>query len=110
MLPQWQLIAVILVFHILLIGSRKIILISNCLFWQVHLASPGGKHGAIEIYQVPGAANPAQAMNYIQQSLLRLGVQVRYAADGDQNGLTRFSGTSVADRVLFIVGKVLCAA
>ena len=57
--------------------------------------SPGGKHGAIEIYQVPGAANPVQAMNYIQQSLLRLGVQVRYAPDGDQNGLTRFSGTSV---------------
>ena len=37
-------------------------------------------------------------MTYIQQSLLKLGVQVRYAPDGDQNGLTRYSGTSVGAR------------
>ena len=60
--------------------------------------SPGATHGAIEIYQVPGATNPAQAMNYIQQTLLRLGVQVRYAPDGSQNGLTRFTGNSVGAR------------
>ncbi len=60
--------------------------------------SPGATHGAIEIYQVPGATNPAQAMNYIQQTLLRLGMQVRYAPDGSQNGLTRFTGTSMGAR------------
>jgi hypothetical protein len=59
-------------------------------------SSPGLKQGAIEIYQVPGASTPAQAMNYIQQSLVRLGIQVRYAADGSQNGLTRYNGMSMS--------------
>ena len=40
-------------------------------------------------------------MNYIQQTLLRLGVQVRYAPDGSQNGLTRFSGTSVGAKGIY---------
>jgi len=57
--------------------------------------SSPNKKGAVEIYQIPGATNVDQAMNYIQQSLTKLGVQVRYAADGDQNGLTRYTGTSV---------------
>lgn len=53
------------------------------------------KHGAVEIYQVPGASSVDQAMNYIQQSLMRLGVRVKYGADGQQNGLTRYTGISV---------------
>ena len=53
------------------------------------------KSGAVEIYQIPGATNATQAMNYIQQSIARLGAQVRYAADGEQNGLTRYTGESV---------------
>lgn len=57
--------------------------------------SSPNKKGAVEIYQIPGATNVDQAMNYIQQSLIKLGVQVRYAADGDQNGLSRYTGTSV---------------
>ncbi len=59
-------------------------------------ASPGLKHGAVEIYQVPGAANAAQAMAYIQQSLAKMGVQIKYVADGEQNGLTRFNGMSTS--------------
>ena len=57
-------------------------------------SSPGSKHGAVEIYQVPGAGNAAQAMGYIQQSLARLGVQVKYVPDGEQNGLIRYNGMS----------------
>ena len=57
-------------------------------------SSPGGVHGAIEIYQVPGASSPEQAMGYIQQRLEKFGVQVRYQGDGAQNGLTRFAGVS----------------
>lgn len=57
-------------------------------------SSPGLKHGAVEIYQVPGAANAGQAMGYIQQSLARLGIQVRYEANGQQNGLIRYNGMS----------------
>jgi len=60
-------------------------------------SSPNLKHGAVEIYQIPGASNVEQAMNYIQQSLARLGVQIRYVADGEQNGLTRFNGMSAAN-------------
>ena len=58
-------------------------------------SSPGGVHGAIEIYQVPGASSPEQAMGYIQQNLARFGVQARYQGDGAQNGLTRFTGVSM---------------
>ncbi|MEO7121178.1 MAG: hypothetical protein ABIY62_08775 [Ginsengibacter sp.] len=54
-----------------------------------------GKHGSVEIYQVPGASSAEQAMNYIQQSLMKLGVRVTFGADGEQNGLTRFTGVSV---------------
>ncbi len=64
-------------------------------------SSPGLKQGAIEIYQVPGASTPAQAMNYIQQSLVRLGIQVRYAADGSQNGLTRYNGMSMSRGITY---------
>ncbi|HVZ96726.1 MAG TPA: hypothetical protein VG847_07615 [Chitinophagaceae bacterium] len=56
--------------------------------------SPGGRHGAVEIYQVPGAASASQALAYIQQTLAKYGVQVRYQGDGEQNGLTRVAGIS----------------
>jgi len=62
------------------------------------ITSPGGKHGAIEIYQVPGATSASQAMNYMQQTLLKLGMQVRYQADGTQSGLTRYAGSSLGAR------------
>jgi len=60
-------------------------------------SSPGSKNGAVEIYEVPGATNAAQAMGYIQQSLSRLGVQIKYVADGQQNGLIRYNGMSAYD-------------
>ncbi len=53
------------------------------------------KRGSVEIYQVPGASSADQAMNYIQQTLQRLGVRVKYGADGQQNGLVRYTGISV---------------
>ncbi len=57
-------------------------------------SSPGGRHGAVEVYQVPGATSATQALAYIQQTLARYGVQVRYQGDGEQNGLTRVAGIS----------------
>jgi hypothetical protein len=33
--------------------------------------------------------------------LLKLGVQVRYAPDGDQNGLTRYTGTSTTQGIIY---------
>jgi hypothetical protein len=50
----------------------------------------------IEIYSVAGAQNPAQAMSYIQQSLSRLGVNVSASYSGVQNGLYRYTGSSVS--------------
>lgn len=58
------------------------------------ISSPGGRHGAVEIYQVPGATSASQALAYIQQTLARFGVQVRYQGDGEQNGLARVAGIS----------------
>ena len=60
-------------------------------------SSPNSKYGAVEIYQVPGAANAEQAMGYIRQSLINLGVQIKYQQDGEQNGLVRYSGMSAAN-------------
>ncbi len=59
--------------------------------------SAGLRHGAVEIYQVPGASDIEQAMEYIQQSLSQMGVQIRYQQDGQQNGLTRFTGISASN-------------
>ncbi len=59
--------------------------------------SPNSRNGAVEIYQVPGAASAGQAMEYIRQSLIDLGVQIRYQPDGEQNGLVRYSGMSAAN-------------
>ena len=63
-------------------------------------ASPGLKHGAVEIYQIPGATDASQAMAYIQQSLQRVGVQIQYQPNGDQNGLIRYNGLSSANGVI----------
>ncbi len=60
-------------------------------------ASPGLKHGAVEIYQIPGAGSTDQAMGYIQQYLQRLGIQVQYQQNGAQNGLAKYNGISVAN-------------
>lgn len=57
------------------------------------ISSPN-RSSAIEVYQVGGAQSPAQAMGYIQQSLARLGVQVRFSIVGQQNGLMKYSGSS----------------
>jgi hypothetical protein len=67
----------------------------------VTMFSSPNRTGAVEIYQVPGATNVGQAMNYIQQSLLKMGVQVIYAADGDQNGLTRYAGKSISGGITY---------
>jgi len=57
------------------------------------ISAPNGV-SAIEVYQVGGAQSPSQAMGYIQQSLARLGVDVRYSATGQRNGMMQFSGSS----------------
>lgn len=57
------------------------------------ISSPNGE-GVVEIYQVANAQTPAAAMNYIQQSLARLGINVRYSVTGQRNGMVQFSGTS----------------
>jgi len=58
-----------------------------------NISAPGGA-SVVEIYQISNAQTPLAAMNYIQQSLGRLGIDVRYSATGQRNGMTQFSGTS----------------
>ena len=48
---------------------------------------------AIEIYHVT-AQSPAEAMEYIQESLGQLGIDVKYSATGQKNGMVEYSGTS----------------
>jgi hypothetical protein len=61
------------------------------------ITSPNLRNGGVEIYQIPGAENAGQAMSHIQELLRRLGVQVRYEAAGEQNGLSRYNGMSEAN-------------
>ncbi len=63
-------------------------------------SSPGETQGAVEIYKIPGISSPVQAMQYVQQELAGMGMQIRYSNDGQQNGLARFTGISMGNGIV----------
>jgi len=67
-------------------------------FVTAGIFSPDQTSG-IEIFQLEGAPNPRQAMAYIQQSIMRMGGQVRYTQTGAQYGLDRYSGSTLINGV-----------